>query len=856
MSTENQQEQLLASRQRQWLVTTGGDMIIPDINGRHFSRPPSAAAEGETIGPDNSPAMRVLDRHFRKSLHAEDCLYVLIGSDSGELIRFLATAYPQPRGTRWIVIEPRDIYDLVITKPGIEQFLDEFIQLIPFEEWEQTAELLQINAYFRIDGVRLDRSLGALDTVDPAYVELIAYFDNQLTARRFEAQINDIAPFIKEHALSAVNFDGPATKLRGLFEGKQCVVLAGGPSLDEHIEWLKSRRDGLFIIAVSRISGRLLEVGLIPDVVTHLDPKEKMLSTTRQMHDFPGSVLLVTGNHPYSGLANRWPHIHLCIGPLVPWLDTTLNAEITAHAKGPTVTHMSVQLANIMGFEEVIFAGLDLCHSESGHTHASGSDEANVGPTYESGMIPVETNRGTKAWTTPVFFSGIKGLELLAQSMPHIQFVNISEQAAAIAGVDYRPRSDIDATGQAFDRRPLDEALDEIGSSGRKADWLETLHESAESVADELLKVGNLAQLGLESNQAFFNAMNADRRARHKRRMKAIDRMFAHRLRRAAKLSQLAALRAIGSTDLPHDFFDLSRAQAESLANRYYAAIQHEALALRKTLGTMMVRIQTRLMEVSGDHDCRALAGRYLEYAEPEREHWLTAHRQCRPDDVAEVRSAYERKLQAVIDEQARINQKSRSPRASLRLIERLFSIQDTAALSNLISSLQTHEQLEISTPYAHYASGLLRELQGAPASGVESYRDALDTASLDEDQVLIEHTLVRIAFNQIGQDAPAEAVDALKIAAEINPALWQMQARLALLNNDAEAGMVALTRHLEFFPSDVDKIKQLIRLFVALEIPNGIDFCEQYLPYCDSTDRVQLETLLEEARNSLHTSR
>lgn len=852
MMTESEQETLLRSRQHEWLVTTGGDTIIPDINGRHFSRVADSSVTSKKTGLNDSPAMRVLSRHFGKALHAEDCLYVLIGSDSGELIRFLATAHPRPRGTRWIVIEPREIHDLVITKPGIDEFLDEFIQLIPLDEWEETAELLQINAYFRIDGVRLERSLGALDAVDPAYVELTAHFDNHLTARRFEAQINDVAPFIKEHALSAVNFDGSASRLKDLFQGKRCVVLAGGPSLDLHLDWLINNRHSLFIIAVSRISGRLLEVGLIPDVVTHIDPKDKMLATTRQMHDFPSSVLLVTGSHPHSGLANRWPHAHLCIGALVPWFDQTLNSNITARATGPTVTHMSVQLAGIMGFGEVIFAGLDLCHSATGHTHARGSEEASVGPTFESGVIPVDTNSGTKAWTTPVFFSGIKGMEMLAQTTPHIRLINISEQAAAINGVDYVPRTRLDLTTPAFDRTALDEVIADIRSSEKKTEWLNTLFQSANELSDELLKVGNLAQLGLESNQAFFNAMNAHRQKRHKRRMKAIDRMLAHKLPRAAKLAQLAALRAIRSTDLPHDFFELSKKQAESLGNRYYAAIQREAIDLRKTLDTMMARIETRLMEVSGNHDCHNLATRYLEYGEPERAHWPTTHRHCSQEDMSDVRAAYDSKLQAVMEEQAKTNQKSRSPRASLRLIERLFSIRDSSALESLVASLNAHELRDISTPYAHYGLGLLHELEGTLTSALESYRRALDTAAMDDDQVLLEHALLRIAAIQIGQAKPYDAVDALTLAAEINPALWQMQARLALLNNDAETGIKGLSRHLEVFPSDAEKVKQLIRLFVALKIPEGLMFCEQYLDFCSAANRLELETMLKEAKKSL----
>lgn len=838
---------------REWLQTQQGDWILPSINARHFGSKPSDA-KVPVDSESKSRAQSVLAEHFGDRLHQEDRLYIIIGSDSGQLLRYIREHVPLPRGSRWLVIEPSDILQTLRQNPLVDAYCDDFVQLVDFDDWQEQATMLQLSAYFRIDGVRLERSLGALDGTDPQYVELTAQLDAHLTAERFRttAELN-LAPFIEPSILSAPNFHGGIDRFDSLFPDRSAVIIAGGPSLDDQIDWLIEHRHALFVIAVSRVSGRLQEVGITPDIVVTVDPFPISLTVSRQMFDFPEQTVLMTSSHPYPGITNRWPHTLFCTGPLVPWEDSSVNDRYALPSAGPTVTHMAAQLAAHMGFSEVVFCGLDLCHTSDGRTHAAGSSEAAAGPIMDFSALPVTTNRGDWAWTTPDYFAGIRAMSAIADQSPAVRFVNPSARAAAIEGVEHIALEDIGVPATAFDRQPLDRIREDDNPDARRAQ-LDTLADSLETIEDDLEKVANLAQLGLESNQAYFNLTHPARQKRHKRRMQAIDRLFDGRFRRAARLAQQAAKRAILRTALPHDFFALERRQAEELANQYYDAIREEARRLVGTLKLARERVTTRLMEATDDVSVDELARRYLEFDEPERVRWLEANRgDATSPQVEQARSAYASFIDGLLERDRERHHRKRSPRASIRQVERQFSSRRRDALASLADSLNRHQDAETARPYAHYAQGLKHELDGELLMAAEEHAKVIEqVADTSKDSILLEHVLLRLTHINIEANDQSTALSALQAAANINPNHWRLVARLALLENDAETGITALTRHLEHFPSDAERVKQLVRLFVALGIPDGLEFCNQYLAYCPANDRTQLESFLAEAKKAI----
>ncbi|MGC8698365.1 MAG: hypothetical protein ACP5Q0_07795, partial [Halothiobacillus sp.] len=236
--------------------TAQGDWIFPELNSLHFASAKKPDAPHEH-NPSKSHALRVLDAFFHTRLHQEDRLYIIVGSDSGQLIAFIQSQRPLPRGTRWLFIEPEPYAEVLRQTPAVAELLDDYVQLATPETWEEYAEQLLINEYFRMNGVVFERSLAALDHPTNAYLGLVDAIDTRLTQQRFAvvANLGD-APFIAAQLLNSVNFYQDCSTIKGLFKGKMALILAGGPSLDTQIDWIKAQRLALFIIAVSRISAR------------------------------------------------------------------------------------------------------------------------------------------------------------------------------------------------------------------------------------------------------------------------------------------------------------------------------------------------------------------------------------------------------------------------------------------------------------------------------------------------------------------------------------------------------------------------------------------------------------------------
>lgn len=841
--------------QRPELVQTiSGDWIFPTLNGLHFSAQPNQPASAGT-----SLAQQVLSAHFKNRLHAQDRLYVIIGSDSGQLIRFVKEKTPLPRGSRWIFIEPTALAEALRQTPAIASLLDDYVHLITPDEWTQTAELLLLNDYFRINGVAFDRSLAALDHPTADYLELVDQFDAELTRRRYVTTANlGTAPFLSAQLANTPSFFANLVPLKGIFKGKKALILAGGPSLDDQIEWLKTHRSQLFLIAVSRISARLLSAGIHPDLIATVDPYPVSLTVSRQMFDFGPQTILIAGNHAYPGIVNRWPHRMLHTDLLLPWDEPPIAPDVQTDEQakpinptgnlvsvGPTVTHTCVMLATYLGFTQIAFAGLDLCHAPNGQTHAQGSSEAAAGPLLDYTAVKVTTNTGQTAWTTPDYFAGIETLEGMAEHLAPlgVTLINPSPDAAAIKGVVFQPLEQIDWPEEPFDRKPLDDAI--TTSSQAVVEHLTRVQAAINAMVEDVRKIEHLAQLALESNRAFFNMINPDRQVLHKRRMRAIDRLMRSRLPQAEQLVKTMAHRELVATDLPNDFFALDAQQAEALANRFYAHIQQVAQKLLPIFKNIDFRLETRLLEQDQQQNPETILDRYVEAGEPERVLWLATNWNLPPENTAKTADVFDQQLKALLTADQKRNEDKRSPKAGLRLAEMHFSQHNKNALASLERALTHHPDTLQARPYAAYLKGLLSELNHETYEAMAAYEQVLNHADSERDPLLLDHCLTRISSVSLELGDPVQANQALDTAALINPTHWRLSGQLAALRGDYGHAVEAYSHYLARFPGDSHTIRQLAVIFNTLDIEEGFQQCLALITYCNPSEQSGLKAEL-----------
>ena len=200
---------------------------------------------------------------------------------------------------------------------------------------------------------------------------------------------------------------------RGLSQSTEnAILLAGGPSLDSSIPWIQAHQDDCIIIAVSRISRRLLNADITPDFIFSVDPQGLSLDVSREMFHFDGKSVFIHSYHAFPAMVAQWLGTKAYLGPLFPWPSPLNGVDRTSG--GATVTNIAWACALEMGFAEIVLCGVDLCYSSEGHTHASFSKDRDHGPRFE-GETRIETNAGAYAETTHAYAFAAQHIQHLAE---------------------------------------------------------------------------------------------------------------------------------------------------------------------------------------------------------------------------------------------------------------------------------------------------------------------------------------------------------------------------------------------------------------------------------------------------------
>ena len=156
--------------------------------------------------------------------------------------------------------------------------------------------------------------------------------------------------------------------------GTPALIVAGGPSLDKNIDRLPELRKHALLIAVDTVLDRLVEMGILPDLVVSVDSSELNLKHFKK-DSYPGVRLAMDpeaypvydrfGDAVVAFATDRAPFFH--------WLDSFLGPKGVV-TKGVMVSQTAFHLAGYWGCDPIIFMGQDLAlDPDSGQTHHSGA---------------------------------------------------------------------------------------------------------------------------------------------------------------------------------------------------------------------------------------------------------------------------------------------------------------------------------------------------------------------------------------------------------------------------------------------------------------------------------------------------
>lgn len=427
---DDQDPDIFASRYE----TPLGEQVFASINKRVFDQAGSAALYARTFG----------DEWYQKPHQ----LLLMLGCDGGLMLTYLS-AHAQGEGRRVLVIELPEMID------WIEKHVDydrDFIELVPANGDLSLLDSEKYNGYLYRNAIGIHRCLATLDQFHPAYQRLWQEYE-PLIHRFFYSHMVEIhgsSGFVNAQLLNLADNRHSIHHLYGQFKGGVVILLAGGPSLDQAIDWVKANRHRITVAAVARVSSRLKKEGIDPDFISAVDPNEISFDNSKHLLDHYEQSTFLHAFHVNPRLLSQWRGKAFYHGKRYPWFKVEPEVNEQYHAPGPTVTNTLLSFLVHFGFETILFAGVDMCHKPDGQSHESGSIESQVGRfvgTYKATQF-VTTNSGRLASTTPDLFTAHQVLQVqvmaLKQHYQQLRLINPSPDAAAVNGVDYVDWAELD----------------------------------------------------------------------------------------------------------------------------------------------------------------------------------------------------------------------------------------------------------------------------------------------------------------------------------------------------------------------------------------------------------------------------
>ena len=402
-----------------------GDWYFPSINHQSFLK---------------SPASSVFSDFYKDMLSQAEGLFIIIGSDSGLLYQYLKSRENHPQ-RQFILIDFRT----VIEKAGLVETDQEI--------WEGNVRLVDENFDFsRLEGafdnfilkdqVQLLSSMAVVDNpVDSPYwilrKELISQFNSFY---KFQLVSQQAVQFEQPRILNAADNVLPLNLHLNRFKKSSAIILAGGPSLDDSIQWVKENEQYLIIFAVGRIAKRLKIEGIVPDFFVSVDPQDVSFDNAKSMFEFTNRSTLIHSFHVNPKLLSQWRGQSLYMGLKYGWYNQDYKQNVPT--MGPTVTNTALTAAFSLGCDQIILSGVDLCFYD-GKTHESSSDEAKTNKylRYQNAVREVLTNAGEKAKTDLNLSTSLETLQeqvtFYKSTNPQLTLYSLGKNSAKIKGVDF-----------------------------------------------------------------------------------------------------------------------------------------------------------------------------------------------------------------------------------------------------------------------------------------------------------------------------------------------------------------------------------------------------------------------------------
>jgi hypothetical protein len=166
-------------------------------------------------------------------------------------------------------------------------------------------------------------------------------------------------------------------RLHGLLAGVPAVCVSSGPSLEASIDDLRGLSGRAIILAADSIASRLVDEGILPDIVGVLERSPKIFEKIFEKSSLPSEVVLAARPVVDPRIIDGHGGQVLMTMNAAMFGEAQLALEVglgsLAVATGSSVAHLNYSIAAALGCDPIILIGQDLSFDPRGLTHAGGT---------------------------------------------------------------------------------------------------------------------------------------------------------------------------------------------------------------------------------------------------------------------------------------------------------------------------------------------------------------------------------------------------------------------------------------------------------------------------------------------------
>ncbi len=216
---------------------------------------------------------------------------------------------------------------------------------------------------------------------------------------------------------------------------KQYIIVGGGPSVDDCIEFLREQKGKKTIFAVGTVFRKLMQEGIEPDMVVVMDPLPILADQFQDMWEENIPLLMASTaywkcNALYKGDKYLAPVLTGRCKPANEYADGNPGGGWDC---GGTVLIMAVRAAISFGGENIYLCGADFAYP-NGYTYPLGVEKRIQKDVTK--LIPVKGVSGDIVYTEEVMNTYRHRMEELIAEMKDIRFINLSRIGAKIEGCE------------------------------------------------------------------------------------------------------------------------------------------------------------------------------------------------------------------------------------------------------------------------------------------------------------------------------------------------------------------------------------------------------------------------------------